>query len=64
MQRMKDDTNDVEPNISDGGTLHVIYVCHLNVLACLFIMLSFKVSILLNLKQLQEPFSLEDGLRP
>jgi hypothetical protein len=64
MQRMKDDTNDVEPNISDGGTLLVIYVCHLNVLACLFIMLSFKVSILLNLKQLQEPFSLEDGLRP
>ena len=43
---MKDDTNDVDPNISDGGTLLVIYVCHLNVLAHLFIMLSFKVSII------------------
>jgi hypothetical protein len=42
---MKDDTNDVDPNISDGGTLLVIHVCHLNVLACLFVMLSFKVSI-------------------
>jgi hypothetical protein len=40
---MKDDTNDVYPNISDGGTLLVIHVCHLNVLACLFVMLSFKV---------------------
>jgi hypothetical protein len=29
---MKDDTNDVDPNISDGGTLLIIYVCHLNVL--------------------------------
>jgi hypothetical protein len=44
-QRMKDDTHDVYPNISDGGTLLVIHVCHLNVLACLFVMLSFKVSI-------------------
>jgi len=42
---MKDDTNDVDPNISDGGTLLAIYVFNLNVLACLFIMLSFKVSI-------------------
>jgi hypothetical protein len=44
-QRMQDDTIDVYPNISDGGTLLVIHVCHLNVLACLFVMLSFKVSI-------------------
>jgi hypothetical protein len=42
---MKDDTNDVDPNISDGGTLFVIYICHLNVLAHLFIMVSFNVSI-------------------
>jgi hypothetical protein len=31
---MKNDTNDVDTNISDGGTLFVIYVCRLNVLAC------------------------------
>jgi hypothetical protein len=24
------DINNVDPNISDGGTLLVIYVCHLN----------------------------------
>jgi hypothetical protein len=27
---MKDDTNDEDPNISDGGTLLVIYVCHIS----------------------------------
>jgi hypothetical protein len=42
---MKDDTNNEDHNISDGGTLLVIYACHLNVLARLFIMLSFEVSI-------------------
>jgi hypothetical protein len=40
---MKDDTNDVDPNISDGGSWNI--GCHLNVLARLFIILSFKVSI-------------------
>jgi hypothetical protein len=39
---MKDDTNDVDPNISDDGTLLVIYVCHLNVLACLCFLLKFQ----------------------
>lgn len=38
------DTND-DPNIRDGGTLLVIYVCHLNILAHSFIKLSFKVPI-------------------
>jgi hypothetical protein len=42
---MKDNANDVDPNIRNGGTLLVIYVCHLNVLVCLFIMLSLKVPI-------------------
>jgi hypothetical protein len=32
-------TNDEDPNISNDGTLLVIYVCHLNVLANLFMML-------------------------
>jgi len=43
---MKDDIDDVDPNISDGETLLFIYVCHLNVLIHLFIMLSFKVLII------------------
>jgi len=34
-----------DPNTSDGGTLLVIYVCHLNALVHLFIMFSFNVSI-------------------
>jgi hypothetical protein len=42
---MKDDINDEDPSISNGGTLLIIYLCHFNVLARLFIMLSFKVSI-------------------
>jgi hypothetical protein len=42
---MKDDPNDKDSNISDGEILLVIYVCHLNVPSCLFIILSFKVSI-------------------
>jgi hypothetical protein len=39
---MKDDTNDEDPNISDGGT----FACHLNDFAHLFIMPSFKISII------------------
>lgn len=42
----KNDINDEDPNICNGGTLFVTYASHLNVLACLFIMLSSKVSIL------------------
>jgi hypothetical protein len=45
-QEAKGDTNDADPNIRDGGTLLVIYVCHLNVLTHLFLMLSFEVSII------------------
>jgi hypothetical protein len=30
MQRMNNDTNDEDPNIGDGGTLFVIYVCQIS----------------------------------
>jgi hypothetical protein len=44
-QEAKSHTNDEDPSKSDGRTLLVIYVCHLNILVHLFITLSFKVLI-------------------
>lgn len=47
-EEAESDTNNEDPNISNGETvlvIYVCYVCHLNVLAHLFIMLSFKVSL-------------------
>jgi hypothetical protein len=34
-----------DPNINDGGTLLFVFVCYLNVLDHLFIMISFNVSL-------------------